>query len=765
MRLLAVPARPGSAAAPVAVRWAFWLLAALMVVGTALCSHWLRDRFGVVSWNEPVQNGIYILSAALVLARALLVPRSRIAWLLLGLALTSYCAGNFVYYGLVMNVDPEPFPSLADAAWVALYPLTYASVVLLLKAQVARWHASTLLDGLVAGFGLGALAVALVFQRVLVPGEGTTAAVAVALAYPVGDLLILLLLVGGLAVMGWRVGPVWWLLGAGLVAFCVGDVVFLLQSPDAGYEPGTWADVPWLAAVALMATAAWAPDREHLPRRMDGWGLLAVPVLFAAVSVALLVHGSLQAASAPRLVTLLAGATILLALARLALTFREVRQLAEARVQARTDELTGLANRRQFLETLGVLTEAEADSDPEPYALLLIDLDRFKEVNDSFGHPVGDQLLRLIGPRLQQSLSRGGELARMGGDEFGVLLRGADASAACRVAHRINTSLREAFVLDGMPMHIDASIGIALAPRHGSTSSTLLQRADLAMYTAKRGKLGYCVFDGAQVGNARDRLQTLEELRVAIETEQLVVHYQPKLHLASGAVIGAEALVRWEHPTRGLVSPDAFLPLAEQAGLMRRVALQVLELSLKDVGHWRAAGHEMHVAVNLSVSNLQDAGLPAQVSLLLDSLGVPAEALVLEITENILMADAERSQQVLGGLRALGVRLAVDDFGTGYSSLAYLRELPVHELKMDRSFVTHLRTDQRAAAIVRSTVKLAHELDMVMVAEGVEDAAVLADLTDWHCDVAQGYYIARPMSAELFVSWLAERVRSAVPVR
>ena len=242
------------------------------------------------------------------------------------------------------------------------------------------------------------------------------------------------------------------------------------------------------------------------------------------------------------------------------------------------------------------------------------------------------------------------------------------------------------------------------------------------------------------------------------------MHYQPKLHLASGGVIGAEALVRWEHPTRGLVSPDAFLPLAEQAGLMRKVALQVLELSLKDVSRWRAAGHDMHVAVNLSVSNLQDAGLPDQVSLLLDSLGVPAEALVLEITENILMADAERSQQVLGGLKALGVRLAVDDFGTGYSSLAYLRVLPVHELKLDRSFVTHLRTDQRAAAIVRSTVKLAHELDMVMVAEGVENAAVLADLTNWQCDVAQGYHIARPMSAELFLSWLAERARAAVPV-
>jgi len=765
MRLLTATDRPRSGAVLAAVRVALGLLGALVAAGAALCSPWLRDRAGVATAGELVQDSVNVLAAGMVFTRVLLVPRARAAWLLLALGLTSYGAANIYYFAVVQHLDPEPFPSLSDAGWLAFYPLAYGCVVLLLRAQVVRWHASTLLDGLVACCGLGALAVALVFERVLVRSEGSATAVAVALAYPVVDLLLAVLLVGGLAVLGWRPGPVWWLLIAGLVAFCVGDVVFLLQAAGSGYETGTWVDVTWLAAVALVTFAAWSPDRERPARRMDGWALLVVPVLFAATSVTLLVTSNLRGAAPPHLVTVLAGATVVLALARLALTFREVRQLAEARLQARTDELTGLANRRHLLETLGALTEGEDGPDPQPYALLLIDLDRFKEINDSFGHPVGDQLLRLVGPRLQQSLGRGGELARMGGDEFGVLLRGADRVGASRVAHQMNTSLREAFVLEGLPMHIDASIGIALAPRHGTTPSVLLQRADLAMYTAKRGKLGYSVYDGAQVSNARDRLQTLEELRVAIETEQLVVHYQPKVHLASGAVIGAEALVRWEHPTRGLVSPDAFLPLAEQAGLMRRVALQVLELSLTDVRRWRTAGHDMHVAVNLSVSNLQDAGLPAQVSLLLDALDVPAAALVLEITENILMADAERSQQVLSGLKTLGVRLAVDDFGTGYSSLAYLRELPVHELKLDRSFVTHMRTDQRAAAIVRSTVKLAHELDMVMVAEGVEDATVMAELAAWQCDIAQGYHIARPMNAELFVTWLAEHDPSALPVR
>ncbi len=391
-----------------------------------------------------------------------------------------------------------------------------------------------------------------------------------------------------------------------------------------------------------------------------------------------------------------------------------------------------------------------------------MDLDRFKEINDSFGHPVGDELLCQIGPRLTRALGRGGLLARMGGDEFGILLHGADRAAARRVAHDINVALREAFVLQGMPLHIDASIGIALAPEQGRTTATLLQHADVAMYTSKRGKLGYTVYSPDEARDARSGLQSLEQLRVALETDQLIVHYQPKLELSTGRVVGAEALIRWAHPDRGLLSPDAFLPLAEQAGLMRRITLQVLERSLRDLLVWRAAGHDMHVAVNLSVSSLQDMALPGQVALLLEALDVPARYLVLELTENILMADAERSHQVLGRLRALGLRLAVDDYGTGYSSLAYLRELPVDELKLDRSFVTHLRSDARAAAIVRSTVALSHELGMQMVAEGVEDASVQSALTEWDCDLAQGYHIARPMTHDLLVGWLSNHDTQSV---
>ncbi|MCU1671580.1 MAG: putative Diguanylate kinase [Blastococcus sp.] len=435
-----------------------------------------------------------------------------------------------------------------------------------------------------------------------------------------------------------------------------------------------------------------------------------------------------------------------------------LRQLA---TEAHHDPLTGLANRRRLIEELEAAVYGPGE---RSCAVLMIDLDRFKEINDSFGHSVGDDLLCLVGPRLQQALRPGDLLARMGGDEFAVLLPDADAPRAREVADRLVASLRDAFELDGMPLHIDASIGIALCPEHGRDRSLLLARADTAMYVAKRGRHGYEIWAPDGTPASRDRLETLEQLRTALDSDQLVTHYQPKLDLRTGRVIGVEALVRWEHPTRGLLYPDVFLPLAEQAGLMRRVALRVLELSLRDLQEWRTAGHDLTVAVNLSVSNLQDVALPDQVAMLLASFAVPAESLILEITEDVLMADAARSQQVMAALRRLGVGLSIDDYGTGYSSLSYLRALPVDELKLDRSFVSSLTTDGRAAAIVRSTLQLSRDLGMSMVVEGVEDAATLRALRVWGCDIAQGYHIARPMPGEQFPGWLADQPPAAPAV-
>lgn len=339
------------------------LLAGAVAGGTVLCSPWLRSEPWAPGVGEVVQDAVYALSAALVLVRVALVTRERPAWALLAAGLACYGTANTYYYAYVQHWEPEPFPSPADPAWLAFYPLAYGCIVLLLRARVVRWHASTWLDGLVAACGLGAIAVALVFAPVLVAGQGNRAATAVALAYPVSDLLLLVLLIGALAVMGWRAGPVWWLLGAGLSWFVLGDAVFLLQSASQqGYGTGGWVDVTWLFGVALMGTASWVRNPDRPAGRLQGSTLLTVPLVFAGASILLLVQGSLRHAASNPLATGLAGATSCLALARLGLTFREVRTLAEARSQARTDELTGLANRRAFLEQLDAIGRAASST-------------------------------------------------------------------------------------------------------------------------------------------------------------------------------------------------------------------------------------------------------------------------------------------------------------------------------------------------------------------------------------------------------------------
>jgi diguanylate cyclase (GGDEF)-like protein len=503
------------------------------------------------------------------------------------------------------------------------------------------------------------------------------------------------------------------------------------------------------------ASASDLIDPE-LARDLDLVSYISVPLLSGDRLLGLIVTGSVSEPrqwspsirEAVRQVTL-EGALVV---ENAELRAVEKLRLTQLATDAHHDPLTGLTNRRRFIEEL----EATLYGPGKPScAVLTIDLDRFKEVNDSFGHSVGDDLLRLVGPRLQRALQPGDLLARMGGDEFAVLLPDSDGVRAREVADELGAALRDPFEVDGLPLHVDASIGIALCPDHGRDRSLLLARADTAMYAAKRGRHGFQTWAPDGTPDSRDRLETLEQLRTALDTDQLINHYQPKLDLRTSSVVGLEALVRWDHPERGLLYPDLFLPLAEQAGLMRQLALRVLERSLHALQERRAAGHDLSVAVNLSVSNLQDVALPGQVEMLLAAFSVPAEALTLEITEDVLMADAARSQQVMAGLRRLGVRLSIDDYGTGYSSLSYLRALPVDELKLDRSFVGTLACDERSAAIVRSTLQLSRDLGMTMVVEGVEDAATLHSLRMWGCDLAQGYHLARPMPGADVLTWLA----------
>ena len=707
------------------------------------------------SWLE--ESHIYALSggsALLVVLRALWVRTDRLAYCLLAAGMVAYPFGYLYYYRFALLMDPFPYPSLADAGWLAFYPLTYAGVLLLLRRRIVRFHASMWLDGLLAGLGVTAFAVAFVLPAVPTDTSAGLALVVTNLSYPVADLLMMALLLAVFALFGWRPGRAWWLMAVGLLSFIAADTGYLFATAAGTYTAGGPINLCWQLGMVLLALAVWQPMHERVHVQLEGWAVLVVPSLFTLLSLGLLMYAGTRPLSGAAIA--LAGASVVVALARTGLTFGEVRSLADARLQARTDDLTGLPNRRSFLEQAKGALERRTPTGR--LVILLVDLDRFKEINDSFGHELGDVLLRQIGPRLRSVVRDSDVIARLGGDEFGVVLVDADETYASEVATRLRNELRRPFELDGITVTLDASIGIALCPQHGDGTNVLLQRADIAMYQAKAARTGYDVYKEDGDSRILHRLETLEQLRTGIAQDQLVLHYQPKISLATGEVVGVEALVRWDHPTRGLVYPDSFLPVAEQAGLMRLLTLSVLEKSLRQLADWRHAGIDLSMAVNLSVSNLQDAALPGQVQLLLETLDVPAEALVLEITENILMADPDRALLVLSQLRKLGLRLSIDDYGTGYSSLAYLRQLPVDELKLDRTFVTHMDTDPRSAAIVLSTIALAHSLDMVMVAEGVEGPAALAALADAGCDRAQGYYIARPQAAHKLTPWLIDRL-------
>ncbi len=415
-------------------------------------------------------------------------------------------------------------------------------------------------------------------------------------------------------------------------------------------------------------------------------------------------------------------------------------QAEENRRLAREDGLTGLANRTSFTE----LADEALARRPAHAAVLLLDLDRFKDLNDSLGHHAGDLLLREIGPRLSAALPEGSVVARLGGDEFAALLAPlSDPDDAERAAQRVREKLQQPVEIEGIAVSAEGSVGIAHYPADGQEVATLLQRADVAMYEAKERRVGVATYQPDADRSSHERLLVLAQLREAIERDELILHYQPKIALRDNSIVGAEALVRWEHPDRGLVGPTQFVPLAEHTGLIGPMTAWVVRQALHDARTWWDRGHRISVAVNLSVANLVDPELPGLVARLLAETRLPPSALEFEITESVLMTEPERALRTLTLLRGMGARLAVDDYGTGHSSLAYLHQLPLNTLKIDRSFVAEMNGE--GGVIVRSTVDLAHSLGLEVVAEGIEDHRTAVALRVLGCDLGQGFHFARPV--------------------
>jgi len=450
---------------------------------------------------------------------------------------------------------------------------------------------------------------------------------------------------------------------------------------------------------------------------------------------------------------MLAIFALLLVIVRMVMTLREVRHGALNFRDARTDELTGLGNRRSFSED--GLAKLASLSKSQELAVILIDMNGFKEINDSLGHRCGDDLLNIVGARLQNQLSNRGSIARIGGDEFATSCVVASIDDGVRIAHELNATLAEPLSLDGVTVRIGASFGIAMSPEHGVTPADLLRNADVAMYQAKVSHSTVCTYHAEKDPNSRERLEMIDELRAAIEARELTLHFQPQLDLRTSKVRGVEALVRWKHPIRGLLYPDDIISLAEHVGLILPLTRAVLEQSIVEMRKLDRAGHRLQMSVNITRYDLLDDQLPDFIYQLLEENGVPSSRLTLEITESSVGEDPENAKRCIEKLRERGIRISIDDYGVGYSSMSQLLDLPIDELKIDKSFVQALGVDRRARAIVSSAIELARALDLTLVAERIETTVNLKILEEIGADIGQGWVIAQPLSSAQLDKFLA----------
>ncbi|MEW2515114.1 bifunctional diguanylate cyclase/phosphodiesterase [Streptomyces sp. NPDC046870] len=670
-------------------------------------------------------------------------------------------------------------------SWPALPAAVVAAAGLVLGAGFYRAYAGhhALFPGGTVGWSLALLTGVIVGHLVMLgrarwwggTGSGAALTLAVLLLYgwvPAGLVSLAVVVLVGIARRNrWRQGVLHGaadILGIGVGALLLG-AFGRFPSVEEPWRPGTWS-VAAAPEIVLVAVAYLAVGRGLLwylyaPR---GGGVPTVArtalVRQGLVAVALLGIAPLLCVVADTQPVLLP----LFAIPLIALDSTLWMARARAEEQLR-DPLTGLPNRQWLLERIWTALD-DADRIGARSALMLIDLDRFRSVNDTLGHLAGDRLLLQIADRLRLALPRGAEAARLGGDEFAVLLPVADSTtSATRVARGLVTDLSSPLDLDGLTLVLEASAGVAVFPDHALDAEGLLRRADVAMYQAKRDRTGVEVYESKRDSNTPDRLGLLGDLRRALDAHEVQLHYQPKVRF-DGQVAGLEALVRWVHPERGKVPPDEFIAIAESSGLMPHLTEYVLETALGQVARWRAQGLRVPVAVNVSPRDVHTPGFAGSVAARLARHGVPAGALQLEITEHVLLEDPQRAADTLAGLTGHGVKMSLDDFGTGYSSLVHLRRLPVSELKIDRSFVARLAVDAQDAEIVRCTVDLAHSLGLLVVAEGVEDDETWERLRDLGCDAVQGWLVAAAMPPEETTAWLLargsrgwQRPRAALP--
>jgi diguanylate cyclase (GGDEF)-like protein len=675
-------------------------------------------------------------------------PGRRAALLLLLAAVVTWALGS-VLVNAAQVAGRTEFP--APGEW--LFLVSYLGMAAYLLRDVERRPIGTVkgwLDVLIILGGTACLAALLVITPLSAASDREGTSLLLAFIYPIADLILALVVLAQALLQVRTDRRATWLIGLAFVLLAAADSGLALQSEASAYDFDRFSYALWGAAFALLVAAACRPEQAMMravPRAVAGTPVLVGAGVLALAVLAVRPDDTLWAfVLPPALLTLVAVGI------RFALALRDANRATEAFALSQTDDLTLLPNRRAVRAWL-----SDGLGASRPMSLMLLDLDRFKEVNDALGHRAGDSVLKLVAVRLQEAVDQRVRVARLGGDEFALLLDTIDEIELMETAHAVRAHLAKPISVEGMQFSPSGSIGVAIA-LHGldTDDGDVLRRADVAMYQAKSSGLGVALYDAELDEFSRSRLELAEELRRAIEERQIEVWYQPQVDLATMQVCGLEALVRWDHPSQGMISPVSFLPAARRAGLMGQLSEVVAQQVLDDLrSRWHSTS-ALRVSINCAPPELLGPTFLPFLFGAIDASRTVADRLVLEVTEDSFITDPERARDLLLSLRRHGVQVSIDDYGTGFSSLTYLRNLPVQELKIDRSLIGSVATDERSAMIVASTVQLAHALGMRIVAEGVEEERDLTTLTAMGVDTVQGYHLARPMPATAVDAWIRD---------
>ena len=677
---------------------------------------------------------------------AILSPGRRTALLLLLAAVATWSMGSISVNAA--RVDEQAhFP--APGEWMFL--LSYLGMAGYLLRDVDRRSsrpARGWLDIAVICGGTFCLASLLLILPVQLVSDLEGVPLLLALIYPLADVILALVVVGQSLLLTRSDRRKSLMMGTAFLLLAGADSGFALQVSARTYDFGNTSNILWGVAFALLVAAACRPAQSVIravPKAAGSLVLVGAGVMALAVLTIRPDNSMAFYILPPALLTMAAVA------GRLALALRDANRANEAFALSKTDDLTKLPNRRAVRGWLsdGLIAR-------KPLALMLLDLDGFKEINDSLGHRAGDTVLKLVAVRMQEAVDQNVLVARLGGDEFAIILDTDDEIELMETAHDVLRELAKPIIVDGIEICPSGSIGVTVALASDEDGSEVLRRADVAMYQAKNSGLGAALYDAQLDGFSRSRLQLAEELRKGIADGQIEVWYQPQLDAATMQVSGLEALVRWRHPTQGLISPVSFLPAARRAGLMGPLSDAVARQAVQHLRQRMEDGIELRVAVNCAPPELLGPSFLPQLYTSIAELDIPIDLVVLEVTEDSFLADPQRTREVLLELRSHGVQVSIDDYGTGFSSLTYLRNLPVQELKIDRTLIGNIASDDRSRMIVASTIQLAHALDMRIVAEGVENASDLAALVAMGIDTVQGYHLARPMSSTQINQWVRD---------